>query len=129
MLKRLHLRDARLPGVHCGLRRIERPVAFVCFFALAEPHHRKDARKIGREVLEHVGNPFCLVAAPLGTRNFGDEQRLVDVCERVICLLENLRERLPAGPALARAPVVAVDGNVIDVVIAGVVAGKRRTLS
>ena len=123
----LHLRDARLPRVNGCLRSVERPVALVRFLALAEPHHRENAREVRGEVLEHVGNPFCLVAAPLGTRNFGDEQRLVDVRERVICLLENLRECLPAGPALARAPVVAVDGNVIDVVIAGVVARKRCT--
>lgn len=121
----LHLRDARLPRVNGCLRSVERPVALVRFLALAEPHHRENAREVRGKMLEHVGNPFGLVAAPFGARDFGDKERLVDVRERVVRLLENLRERLPAGPALARAPVVAVDGDVIDVLVAGVVARKR----
>ena len=115
----------RLPCVNGGLRCVERPVALVRFLALAEPHYREYAREVRGEVLEHVGNPFGLVAAPFGARDFGDKERLVDVRERAVRLLEYLREGLPAGPALARAPVVAVDGDVIDVLVAGVVARKR----
>ncbi len=76
-------------------------------------------------MFEHVGNPFGLVSAPLGARNLGDKERLVDVRESVVRLLEYLRECLPAGPALACAPVVAVDGDVVHVVVAGVVARER----
>ena len=76
-------------------------------------------------MLEHVGNPFGLVATLLGARDFGDKEGLVYVGKCVVGLLEHLRERLPARPALARAPVVAVDGDVIDVFVAGVVARER----
>ena len=124
-----HLRDARLPGVNGGLRSVERPVAFVRFLALAEPHHREYAGEVRGKMLEHVGDPFGLVSAEFGAGNFGDEERLVDVRERVVRLLENLRERLPAGPALAFAPVVAVDGDVVHVFVAGVVARKRCSVA
>ena len=128
-LQSLHLGDARLPCVNGGLRGVERPVAFVGFLALAEPHHRKYAGEVRGKMLEHVGNPFGLVPAEFGARNFGDEEWLIDIRESVVGLLEYLRERLPAGPALAFAPVVAVDGDVVDVFVAGVVAGERGALS
>lgn len=124
-----HFGDAGLPGVNGGLRGVERPVAFVGFLALAELHHREYAGEVRGKMLEHVGNPFGLVSAEFGARDFGDEEWLIDIRESVVGLLENLRERLPAGPALAFAPVVAVDGDVVHVVVAGVVAGERGTLS
>ena len=120
-----HFGDAGLPSVNGLLRGIERPVAFVGFLALAEPHYREYAREVRGKMLEHVGNPFGFVAAEFGARNFGDEERLVDVRERIVGLLEYLRERLPAGPALAFAPVVAVDGDVVHVLVAGIVARER----
>ena len=76
-------------------------------------------------MLEHVGNPFGLAAAFFGAGNFGNEERLVDVRERVVGLLEYLRECLPFGPALAFAPVVPVNGNVIHKFVAGIVARER----
>ena len=76
-------------------------------------------------MLKHVGNPFGLAAAFFGAGNFGNEERLVDVRERVVGLLEYLRECLPFGPALAFAPVVTVDGNVVDVFVTGIVARER----
>ena len=122
----LHLGDARLPGGH-GLRRcVERPVTLV-LLALAEPHHREHAGERCLELLEHVGDPFGLAAALFGARDFGDEERLVDISKRIVGLLEHLRERLPPGPALARAPVVAVDGDVVHVLVARVVARERGT--
>ena len=44
------------------------------------------------------------------------EYRFVDVCEGLVSVIENLRKGFPAGPALALAPVVPVNGNVVDVV-------------
>ena len=44
------------------------------------------------------------------------EYRLVYICECLVGVIENLRKGLPAGPALALAPVVPVNGNVVDVV-------------
>ena len=76
-------------------------------------------------MLEHVGNPFGLASAFFGAGNFGNEERLVDVRERVVGLLEYLRECLLFGPALAFAPVVTVDGNVVDVFVTGIVARER----
>ena len=76
-------------------------------------------------MLEHVGNPFGLAAAFFGAGNFGNEERLVDVRERVVGLLEYLRECLPAGPALAFASVVSVDGDVVDEFVTGIVACER----
>lgn len=76
-------------------------------------------------MFEHVGYPIRLAAAFFGTRNLGDKERLVDVRERVVGLLEYLRECLPFGPALAFAPVVTVDGNVVDVFVTGIVARER----
>lgn len=125
----LHLGDTGLPGIDCGLRGIERPVAFVGFFALAEPHHREYAGEVRGEMLEHVGDPFGLVSAQFGTRDFGDEERLVDLGECVVRFFEYLREGLPVGPALALAPVVTVDGDVVDVFVAGIVASERRSFS
>ena len=80
-------------------------------------------------MLEHVGNPFGLAAAFFGAGNFGNEERLVDVRERVVGLLEYLRECLPFGPALAFAPVVTVDGNVVDVFVTGIVARERSAFA
>ena len=44
------------------------------------------------------------------------EYRFVDVCECLVGIVEDLCKGLPAGPALALAPVVPVNGNVVDVV-------------
>lgn len=44
------------------------------------------------------------------------EYRFVDVCEGLVGVIEDLRKGLPAGPALALAPVVPVNGDVVDVV-------------
>ena len=76
-------------------------------------------------MLEHVGNPFGLAAAFFGAGDFGNEERLVDVCESLVGIVEDLCKGLPAGPALAFAPVVTVDGNVVDVFVTGIVARER----
>ena len=80
-------------------------------------------------MLEHVGDPFGLAPSFFGAGNFGNEESLVDACEGLVSVIEKLRKGFPAGPALAFAPVVAVDGDVVDVFVAGVVAGERGTLS
>ena len=76
-------------------------------------------------MLEHVGNPFGLASAFFGAGNFGNEERFVDVCECLVGVIEDLRKGLPAGPALALAPVVPVNGNVIHKFVAGIVARER----
>lgn len=76
-------------------------------------------------MLEHVGNPFGLAAAFFGAGNFGNEERLVYICESLVGIVEDLCKGLPAGPALAFAPVVTVDGNVVDVFVTGIVACER----
>ena len=53
------------------------------------------------------------------------EYRLVDACECFVGVIEDLRKGLPAGPALALAPVVPVNGNVINKFDAGIVARER----
>lgn len=53
------------------------------------------------------------------------EYRFVDVCEGLVSVIENLRKGFPAGPALALAPVVPVNGNVIHKFVAGIVARER----
>ena len=53
------------------------------------------------------------------------EYRFVDVCECLVGVIEDLRKGLPAGPALACAPGVTVDGNVVDVFVTGIVARER----
>lgn len=53
------------------------------------------------------------------------EYRFVDVCECLVGVIEDLRKGLPAGPVLALAPVVTVDGNVVDVFVTGIVACER----
>ena len=72
-------------------------------------------------MLEHVGNPFGLAAAFFGAGNFGNEERLVDVREGLVSVIEDLRKGLPAGPVLALAPVVSVDGDVVYEFVAGIV--------
>ena len=57
------------------------------------------------------------------------EYRFVDVCEGLVSVIENLRKGFPAGPALALAPVVTVDGNVVDVFVTGIVACERGTFA
>ena len=76
-------------------------------------------------MLEHVGNPFGLASAFFGAGNFGNEERLVYICESLVGIVKDLRKGLPAGPALAFAPVVTVDGNVVDVFVTGIVACER----
>ena len=76
-------------------------------------------------MLKHVGNPFGLASAFFGAGDFGNEERLVDACECFVGVIEDLRKGLPAGPALALAPVVSVDGNVVDVFVTGIVARER----
>ena len=53
------------------------------------------------------------------------EYRFVDVCERLVGVIEDLRKGLPAGPALTLASVVSVNGNVIHKFVAGVIACER----
>ena len=53
------------------------------------------------------------------------EYRFVDVCECLVGIVEDLCKGLPAGPALALAPVVPVNGNVIHKFVAGIVARER----
>ena len=76
-------------------------------------------------MLEHIGNPFGLASTFFGTGDFGNEERLVYICESLVGIVEDLCKGLPAGPALALAPVVTVDGNVVDVFVAGIVARER----
>ena len=76
-------------------------------------------------MLKHVGNPFGLASAFFGAGNFGNEERLVDACEGLVGIVEDLCKGLPAGPALAFAPVVSVNGNVVDVFVTGIVARER----
>lgn len=76
-------------------------------------------------MLEHVGNPFGLAVALFGAGDFDNEERLVDVCERLVGVIENLRKGFPAGPALTLAPVVTVNGDVIHKIVAGVIACER----
>ena len=76
-------------------------------------------------MLEHVGDPFGLASAFFGAGNFGNEERLVYICESLVGIVEDLCKGLPAGPALALAPVVTVDGNVVDVFVTGIVARER----
>ena len=73
-------------------------------------------------MLKHVGNPFGLASAFFGAGDFGNEERLVYICESLVGIVEDLCKGLPAGPALAFAPVVTVDGNVVDVFVTGIVA-------
>jgi hypothetical protein len=53
------------------------------------------------------------------------EYRFVDVCECLVGIIEDLRKGLPAGPALALAPVVTVNGDVIHKFVAGIVTCER----
>ena len=53
------------------------------------------------------------------------EYRFIDVCECLVGVIEDLRKGLSAGPALALAPVVPVNGNVIHKFVAGIVARER----
>ncbi len=76
-------------------------------------------------MLEHVGDPFGLAPSFFGAGNFGNEERLVDACEGFVSVIEKLRKGFPVGPALALAPVVTVDGDVVDVFVAGIVASER----
>ena len=76
-------------------------------------------------MLEHVGNPFGLASAFFGAGNFGNEERLVDACEGLVSVIENLRKGFPAGPALTLAPVVTVNGDVVHKIVAGIVARER----
>ena len=76
-------------------------------------------------MLEHVGDPFGLASTFFGTGDFGNEERLVYICECLVGVIEDLRKGLPAGPVLALAPVVPVNGNVIHKFVAGIVARER----
>ena len=80
-------------------------------------------------MLEHVGNPFGLASAFFGAGDFGNEERLVDACECLVGVVKDLRKGFPAGPALALAPVVSVNGDVIDELVAGVIACERGALA
>ena len=76
-------------------------------------------------MLEHVGDPFGLASTFFGTGDFGNEERLVYICESLVGIVEDLCKGLPAGPALALAPVVTVDGDVVYVFVTGIVACER----
>lgn len=76
-------------------------------------------------MLKHVGNPFGLAPALFGAGDFGNEERLVDACECLVGVIENLRKGLPAGPALTLTPVVSIDGDVVDEFVAGIVTCER----
>ena len=80
-------------------------------------------------MLEHVGYPFGLAPSFFGAGDFGNEERLVYICECLVGIVEYLCKGLPAGPALAFAPVVPVDGNVVDVFVAGIVARERSAFA
>ena len=53
------------------------------------------------------------------------EYRFVDACEGLVSVIENLRKGFPAGPALTLAPVVTVNGDVVDEFVTGIVACER----
>lgn len=76
-------------------------------------------------MLKHVGDPFGLASTFFGTGDFGNEERLVYICESLVGIVEDLCKGLPAGPALTLAPVVTVNGDVVHKIVAGIVARER----
>lgn len=57
------------------------------------------------------------------------EYRFVDVCEGLVSVIEDLCKGLPAGPVLALAPVVPVNGDVVHKIVAGIVTCERETFA